>query len=81
MAKEGLTSEALVDSNFPVYIPYPKEIAKLVEKNNFFSIESMKFSDPVLNVDEPVKIHSLSLHMRATMEGLITKHFGSDIMD
>ncbi|KAL7163139.1 hypothetical protein ACSBR2_039272 [Camellia fascicularis] len=66
-----------VDCTFP----YPKERAKLVEKNSFFSIESMKLSDPVLNVDEPVKIHSLSLHMRATMEGLITKHFGSDMMD
>ncbi|KAI6677203.1 hypothetical protein NL676_037999 [Syzygium grande] len=65
MAKEGKTSEALVDSfNVPVYTPSPEE---------------MTASET--GVDGLAAAHACMLHLRAGVEGLVSKHFGSKIVD
>ncbi|KAM3753333.1 hypothetical protein ACB098_03G086200 [Castanea mollissima] len=54
MAKEGLISEAQVDTfNLPVYFASPKEMTQL----------------------------ACAMHLRAGIEGIISKHFGVEIID
>lgn len=76
MVNEGVLSEAKVNSfNFPIYSASPVELETLVQRNGCFSIERMKpmdyISKKVLTAEE----------VRAGSEGLISKHFGSEIMD
>ncbi|KAK6931587.1 SAM dependent carboxyl methyltransferase [Dillenia turbinata] len=82
MAKEGLIDEALLDSfNVPAYIPAVSELTEVVMENGNFTIEVLEktFSPTVLNTSEQIQI--FCLHMRAVMEGLVSKHFGSQIID
>ncbi|KAI7995257.1 Loganic acid O-methyltransferase [Camellia lanceoleosa] len=88
MAKEGLISEAKVDSfNVPIYIVRPNDMVRAVERNGCFSIERMQLTDPLLKIDEPLDMHASVTHTRAALGGLIAKHFGiekhfeSEIMD
>ncbi|XP_059658341.1 loganic acid O-methyltransferase-like [Cornus florida] len=82
MAKEGLISEAQVDSfNLPVYTASPKEVICLVERNGCFGIERMMTTHPQLRNDDNVDEQICSMSMRAALEGLITEHFGSEIID
>ncbi|KAL3731286.1 hypothetical protein ACJRO7_028200 [Eucalyptus globulus] len=82
MAKEGIISEAQVDSfNLPVYAPSPDEMTALVESNGCFSIERMDLAAPGSKIDVSFGGHACMLHLRAGMEGIISKHFGSDIID
>jgi len=82
MAKEGLISEAQVDSfNLPVYAASPKEMTQLVERNGCFVIEKMEMTCPRSRVDGPVSAQALTMHLRAGMEGVISKHFGVEIID
>ncbi|GMP93106.1 hypothetical protein CsSME_00043075 [Camellia sinensis var. sinensis] len=82
MAKEGLFSEAQVDSfNLPTYIISPNDMVRAVERNGCFSIERMQLTDPLLNIDEPFDMRACVAHTRAAMEGLIAKHFGNEILD
>ncbi|XP_059447123.1 loganic acid O-methyltransferase-like [Corylus avellana] len=82
MAKEGLISEAQVDSfNLPVYAASAKEITELVERNGCFSIERMEITTPTSSIDGPASGQACTMHMRAGMEGIITKHFGAEIID
>ncbi|XP_059653335.1 loganic acid O-methyltransferase-like [Cornus florida] len=81
MVNEGLVSEAQVDSfNIPAYCPSPKEIAQLVEENGCFSIERMQMMDPRSKMNAPLDAHTFIMHLRAGMEGVFTKHFGSEIV-
>ncbi|KAJ7942862.1 S-adenosylmethionine-dependent methyltransferase [Quillaja saponaria] len=80
MVKEGLISEDQVDSfNIPVYTASAREITKLVEKNGCFSIEiiDLTLSRSVASANG----QDCTMHMRAGMEGIISKHFGSEIID
>ncbi|KAF3958060.1 hypothetical protein CMV_016989 [Castanea mollissima] len=53
MAKEGLISEAQVDTfNLPVYFASPKEMTQLVERNECFSIERMEITLPCAGADD-----------------------------
>ncbi|XP_059649240.1 loganic acid O-methyltransferase-like [Cornus florida] len=82
MVNEGLVSEAQVDSfNLPVYCPSPKEIARLVEENGCFRIERMELMDPRSNMNSPYDVHKFIMHVRAFLEGVFTKHFGSEIVN
>ncbi|XP_062150160.1 loganic acid O-methyltransferase-like [Alnus glutinosa] len=82
MAKEGLISEAQVDSfNLPTYAPSPKEMTELVERNGFFSIERMEMTNPPSSIDGPVNGQAWTMHLRAGLEGIINKHFGAEIID
>ncbi|XP_059650657.1 loganic acid O-methyltransferase-like [Cornus florida] len=81
MVNEGLVSEAQVDSfNLPVYFPSPMEMARLVEENGCFDIEIMELLDPRSNMNYAIDVHALIMHLRAGLEGIFTKHFGSEIV-
>ncbi|XP_059649765.1 loganic acid O-methyltransferase-like [Cornus florida] len=74
----GLVSEAEADSfNIPVYGPSPKEMASVVEKNGCFSTERMQLNDYTYKYDAQTFLK----HQRATLESILTKHFGSEIVD
>lgn len=78
MAREEIFSEDTVDSfNIPLYLVPAKEMAKLIEKNGSFTIEKLESS----KIDAPLDARSRAMHLRAVTEGVIAKHFGSEIMD
>nr|DAD35801.1 TPA_asm: hypothetical protein HUJ06_006441 [Nelumbo nucifera] len=78
MAKMGLTDEAKVDSfNLPMYLVSPREIEDLVERNGYFSIERL---EQITNLTTP-DVQTGTMHLRAAMQGIIGKHFGSEIID
>ncbi|XP_059649232.1 loganic acid O-methyltransferase-like isoform X2 [Cornus florida] len=58
-----------------------EEIARLVEENGCFSIERMQMMDSRSKRNAPlVDAHTFIMHLRAAMEGVFTKHFGSEIV-
>nr|POE73596.1 putative s-adenosylmethionine-dependent methyltransferase at5g38780 [Quercus suber] len=75
MTKEGLISEVQVDS-----FNSPKEMTQLVERNRCFSIERMEITQPWARVDD-LSGQACTMHLRAVMEGIISKHFGTEIID
>ncbi|CAK9144641.1 LAMT/FAMT [Ilex paraguariensis] len=82
MEHEALISEALINTFIlHVYTTTMNEIARLVERNGCFNIERMKLTDPILNVEGPVDVQMCTMHIRAAVEGVLTKHFGSEIID
>ena len=80
---QGLISEAQVDSfNLPVYASSVKEMTELVERNGCFSIERMEITTlRQSSIDGPASRQACTMHLRAGMEGIITKHFGAEIID
>ncbi|EOY01377.1 S-adenosyl-L-methionine-dependent methyltransferases superfamily protein, putative [Theobroma cacao] len=82
MANEGFISEDQVDSfNLPIYTPSPEEMTTLVARNGHFSIESLELTNPASLVDGAVDINAWVIHVRAAMEGMLTKHFTGDSID
>ncbi|XP_057484816.1 loganic acid O-methyltransferase-like isoform X3 [Actinidia eriantha] len=82
MVEAGSISEAELDSfNLPLYSPSLKEMTQLVQSNGCFSIESMELTDPLSKIVCPLNIRALVMHLRAALEGIFTKHFGSEIID
>ncbi|KAL5720860.1 gibberellin A4 carboxyl methyltransferase [Ranunculus cassubicifolius] len=79
MAKNGQLSEEKVDSfNIPVYIPFAEEFEEAIKNNGCFSIERFELLDiPINKFDSKI----LGMHVRAVWEGLISEHFGNEIMD
>ena len=78
---QGLISEVQVDSfNLPVYVASPKEMTQLVERNGSFSIERMDITQPWARVDD-LSGQACTMHLRVGMEGIIRKHFGTEIID
>ena len=63
----------------PLFYPHLKDLKKILESNEKFSIEQMDIQDRksflVLNVEMFVS------HLRAALEGLIEKHFGDGVVD
>jgi hypothetical protein len=80
MAKEGMVSEALVDSfNLPIFFPSLSEVRDVVSTNHELSIEVLEdISNPVNRTD---MIKSSSLHIRAVYENILVTHFGSEGID
>ena len=79
---QGLISEAQVDSfNLPLYFASPKEITQLVGRNGCFVIEKMEITCSRSRVDGPISAPALTMHLRAGLEGIISKHFGLEIID
>lgn len=79
---QGLISEAQVDSfNIPVYNASPKEMIQLIERNGSFSIETMELTNPKSRIKGLVTAQACTMHLRAGFEGIISKHFGSEIID
>ena len=78
---QRLISEAQVDTfNLLVYVASPKEMTQLVETNGCFNIERMEITQPGARVDS-LSGKALTKHLRAGMEGIISKHFGTKIID
>ncbi|KAH7843732.1 hypothetical protein Vadar_020166 [Vaccinium darrowii] len=82
MVKAGSISEAEVDSfNLHTYAPTPMEMARLVERNGCFKIETIELTAPRAMFDGQIDVTALMMHVRACFEGILTKHFGSEIID
>ncbi|XP_024019340.1 probable S-adenosylmethionine-dependent methyltransferase At5g37970 [Morus notabilis] len=82
MAKEELISEAQVDSfNLPLYAASPKEMTELINQNGFFSIVRMELNNLFSCIDSQTTGKSCTMHLRAALEGIIVKHFGSKVID
>ncbi|GFZ21296.1 S-adenosyl-L-methionine-dependent methyltransferases superfamily protein [Actinidia rufa] len=82
MVKLGSISEAELDSfNLPLYFPSLKEMTQLVQSNGCFSIESMELTDPLSKMVGPLNVRAVVMHFRAGLEGILSKHFGSEIID
>ncbi|XP_008465246.2 loganic acid O-methyltransferase-like isoform X1 [Cucumis melo] len=80
MSKEGLVSEAKVDSfNLPIYITCPSEMRQLVEDNGNFSIERMELTAPTTWLQGAIDTREWINHIRAAMEGIFTQHFGHNL--
>ncbi|KAL8052939.1 hypothetical protein ABFX02_05G038200 [Erythranthe guttata] len=81
MAKKGLIGEEKVDTfNFPLYFTIPQELKAIIERSNSFSIERME----ILNNPGKCTLRSAdarATYLRATCEGLLKNHFGSEVMD
>lgn len=56
-------------------------MAQLINKDGGFSIEMLELTKPGRNLSGPISSQALTLHLRAGMEGVITKHFGKEIVD
>ncbi|WCJ33645.1 S-adenosyl-L-methionine-dependent methyltransferases superfamily protein [Euphorbia peplus] len=82
MAKEGKVSESLVNSfNLPMYLPSPEEMLEVVESNGCFKIEKIEMFHPSSSGDMITNGNSWKTQLRTGMEGLLSKHFGNEIMD
>ncbi|KAJ7942865.1 SAM dependent carboxyl methyltransferase [Quillaja saponaria] len=82
MVKEGFISEDQVDSfNLPVYTASVREMTDLVEKNGCFSIEIIDLTNSHSLNGTSRNGQDCTMHLRASMEGIISKHFGSEIID
>ncbi|KAF7827719.1 fruit protein pKIWI502 [Senna tora] len=81
MAKAGIISEDKVDSfNLPIIYPPIKGVKEIVERNEFFSIETME----ALNFEDFYAFPNANIFVsiyRAVVEDLIEKHFGGAIGD
>ena len=79
---QGLASEAKVDAfNLPGYFTSPKELKALIERNQYFNIERMEILNSQKKYVSLRNPSMCSAFLRATLEGVIAKHFGNDIMD
>ncbi|XP_043696112.1 loganic acid O-methyltransferase-like [Telopea speciosissima] len=81
MINMGFSSEAQVDSfNMPVYQPSTQELEGLIERNGSFRIEKMEILDR--SMSHLIEIEKcITLQMRPSLEELIRRHFGSEIID
>ncbi|KAF3432236.1 hypothetical protein FNV43_RR26975 [Rhamnella rubrinervis] len=77
MVGAGLISEEQVDSfNLGFYFSCPKELKEIIEKNGKFSIKTMaKLEGLGANT---VLIEKRALILRAGLEGIFKRHFGTD---
>ncbi|MED6113814.1 hypothetical protein PIB30_074373 [Stylosanthes scabra] len=82
MAKEGKANEEKVDSfNLPIFFSPLKELKKILESNEHFTIEQ---TETIVANKNPFNLDTVDMyvyHHRAAMEGLIQNHFGVGIID
>uniref|UniRef100_A0A7N0TGN2 Uncharacterized protein n=1 Tax=Kalanchoe fedtschenkoi TaxID=63787 RepID=A0A7N0TGN2_KALFE len=82
MAKRGVISEHQVDSfNLPLYTISPGDIEAAMERNQCFDIERLEMMSTVKAIGRPMDWQSITKHIRAGLETIISKHFGSHIID
>ncbi|KAI4357514.1 hypothetical protein L6164_001457 [Bauhinia variegata] len=78
MVKDGIISEEQVDEfNLPVFLASPEDMRRCIEKNGCFIIERMELLIPLSSINA----QACAMNIRASVEGLISKHFGSEIID
>ncbi|KAL0380832.1 UNVERIFIED_CONTAM: Loganic acid O-methyltransferase [Sesamum angustifolium] len=81
MAKKGRFSEAKVDSfNLPFYFTTPKELKAILERSHSFSLERLEILNNPRKHTLPT-VEARAACFRAVHEGLLTNHFGSEIID
>ncbi|PHT99296.1 hypothetical protein BC332_31903 [Capsicum chinense] len=56
-------------------------MTKVVEKNNYFSIEKMELTYPKSEIIDEADGKNLMINLRAVLEGLFINHFGSKIAE
>lgn len=79
---QGIIRESDVDSfNIPIYEPTPKEMKELISANGCFEIERMELTTRWSGIRGSISGQLYTTHVRAVMEGIVSKHFGVDIMD
>lgn len=79
---KGIIRETDVDSfNLPIYAASPLEMTELVNANGCFNIERIEVSAPRSETEVSVDGQELALHTRATLEGILSKQFGVEIID
>ncbi|RVW34637.1 putative S-adenosylmethionine-dependent methyltransferase [Vitis vinifera] len=82
MAKEGLISEAQVDSfNLPIHLASPEQMTELVERNECLTIERMELVNSRSKLVGPINGKEYAMYLRAGLEGIFAQHFGSGIID
>ncbi|KAM3327764.1 loganic acid O-methyltransferase [Capsicum galapagoense] len=82
LVNEGKLDESLVNSfNLPIYFPSLEDMTKVVEKNNYFSIEKMELTYPKSEIIDEADGKNLMINLRAVLEGLFINHFGSKIAE
>ncbi|PHT60458.1 hypothetical protein CQW23_02821, partial [Capsicum baccatum] len=82
LVSEKKLDESLIDSfNVPTYFPSPKDITKAVEKNICFSIERIELTYPKSKLVEETDAKTLMINLRAVVEVLFMKDFGSEIAE
>ncbi|CAK7326825.1 unnamed protein product [Dovyalis caffra] len=87
MVNEGIISEAKVDSfNLPLYEASLEEMMELIQRNGSFNIEKMELTtvakgESTFENYSPYTVQMLKMHMRAGLEEIISKHFGTEIID
>ena len=57
------------------------EMTQLVQRNGRFVIERMEITYPLPRVDDLISGQTWTMHVRAGLEGIISKHFGAEIID
>lgn len=68
--------------NLPYYAATPEEMKEIVDKNGCFIIDSLELTNPASWLQgQPVDFAFLMKHIRASMEGHFSKHFGPEIID
>ncbi|XP_068328209.1 loganic acid O-methyltransferase-like [Pyrus communis] len=77
----GLVSDDLLDSfNVPIYIPSPSEIKRVVlGMKHLISIERLEELYYTSNLSTPDDVRGRVFHIRATIEGILVKHFLSEL--
>ncbi|KAL0430218.1 UNVERIFIED_CONTAM: Loganic acid O-methyltransferase [Sesamum radiatum] len=81
MAKKGRLTEAKINCfNFPMYFTFPEELKAIIERNSRYNIERMEI------LEDPGKYAMTSANVRAStyragLEGLLTHHFGYEIIE
>lgn len=67
--------------NVPLYVASPNDMTKVVNKSGYFSIEKIEIIESQSKILAEADAKSLIIHLRATLEGIFTKHFGANISD
>ncbi|KAH6795511.1 hypothetical protein C2S51_036497 [Perilla frutescens var. frutescens] len=82
MAKKGRLSEAKIDSfNLPYYFPTPQQLKAILQRSKSFSLERMEIIGNNRGKYSVGRAEARAAFYRAVHEGLLTNHFGSEIID
>ncbi|KAI4297575.1 hypothetical protein L6164_037460 [Bauhinia variegata] len=79
----GARAKELAPGGMLVRIMQGEEITKLVEENGYLGIERMELPDPApwLKHKSHISVPNFITHVRATLEGNFSSHFGDEITD
>ncbi|XP_044490437.1 loganic acid O-methyltransferase-like [Mangifera indica] len=82
--KEVINEEQAESFNMPIYVVNPEVLREAVERNGNFRVVKMEMIESILKTNYGDEITNLNWWigtLRSVHEDVITKHFGSGIMD